>query len=89
MTKYEIAEKETMGIFDEHELDITGLSNSMDIYAKQEAIGFLKWAVENHSVPYEGFSLSANRSLGGDTKFVDGKEITITQFYELYLKSKQ
>lgn len=51
-----------------------------------EAIEFLKWAVKNHSVPYEGFSLSYNASLGGATKFVDGKELTMTQFYHLYKK---
>jgi len=45
MTKEEIAEIETMGIFDAHELGITGLANAMDIYAEQEAINFYVWAV--------------------------------------------
>ena len=45
--KYEIAEKETMGIFDPHELDITGLSNAMDIYAKEVAIEFAEWCDNN------------------------------------------
>jgi hypothetical protein len=40
MTKYEIVEKETSGVFDQKELDITGLSEAMDIYAKQVAIAF-------------------------------------------------
>jgi len=58
--------------------------NAMDVYAKQEAIEFLKWAVENHSDSYEGFSLSGNTKLGGETKFVNGEELTISQFYDLY-----
>jgi len=61
---------------------------AIDEYAKQEAIEFLKWAVENHSVDCEGFSLSGNKSMGGATKFVNGEELSIGQFYELYLKSK-
>ena len=61
---------------------------AMDEYAKQECIEFLKWAVKEHSVPFEGFSLSGNRLLGGDTKFVNGEELTMSQFYDLYLQSK-
>lgn len=61
---------------------------SMEIYAKQEAIEFLKWSVKNHSIDFEGFTLSGNIKLGGDTKFVNGEELTMSQFYELYLKSK-
>lgn len=61
---------------------------AMDKYAKQEAIEFLKWSVKNHSIDFEGFTLSGNIKLGGDTKFVNGEELTMSQFYELYLKSK-
>lgn len=43
MTKYEIAEKETYGLFDGRELDITGLSNAFDKFAKQQSIAFAEW----------------------------------------------
>ena len=43
MTKEEIALIETNGIFDDHELGITGLANAMEVYAEQQAIEFRKW----------------------------------------------
>ena len=61
---------------------------AMDEYAKQDGIEFLKWAVKNHSVDYEGFNLSGNRLLGGDTIFVNGEELTMSQFYDLYIQTK-
>lgn len=55
--------------------------------AKQECIEFLKWAVKNHSVDYEGFSLSLFNN-GDVKKFVDGEELTMDEFYNLYITSK-
>jgi hypothetical protein len=79
--KYEIAEKETMGIFDPHELDITGLSNAMDIYAKEVAIEFAFWCGEN-SIGYEE-----------DVWFYkDGTarhNYSTDEMYELFLQSKK
>lgn len=42
-SKYEIVSEETSGIFDEHETDITGLTNALRKYAKQVAIAFAEW----------------------------------------------
>ena len=51
--KYKIMSDATMGVFDNHELDITGLSNGIDEYMEQtvlEAIEYIgrniKWMVE-------------------------------------------
>ena len=77
MTKEEIAYKETLGIFDSHELGITGLANAMDVYAKQEAIEFLDWATDRQ----------LEWSLG---VFVDieGTYSSVDEYYKLFLKSK-
>jgi len=93
MTKEEMLEKRIITFpSDDNQMTDEGIKRNvyaaMDEYAKQEAIEFLKWAVNEHSVDCEGFSLSGNRFLGGDTKFVNGEELTMSQFYELYLKSK-
>lgn len=88
MTKEEIRHKNNIFLTSDVTFDEHNIYAAMDEYAKQEAIEFLKWAVNEHSVDCEGFSLSGNRFLGGDTKFVNGEELTMSQFYELYLKSK-
>ena len=72
--KYEIAEKETMGIFDQHELDITGLSNAMDIYAKEVAIEFAEWCDNNY--------YSIDGSVGTEN-------ISFKEAYELFLQSQK
>lgn len=80
MTKEEIAYKETSGIFDEHELGITGLANAMEIYAKQVSIQFAKYVIEN-----------SWQDLYGDNKWVVGddyKEYTDDGLYEKF-KEKQ
>lgn len=72
-------------------IDIFSKKNAIDEVLdiiKNECISYLKWAVREHSVPYEGFSLSGNRLLGGDTKFVNGEELTMSQFYTLYIQYK-
>ena len=88
MTKEEIRHKNDIYLSEEETFDENNIYSAMDDYAKQECIEFLKWAVNEHSVPFEGFSLSGNRLLGGDTKFVNGEELTMSQFYDLYLQSK-
>ena len=61
---------------------------AMDIYAEQTSIEFICWAVKNHSVPFEGFSL--NFFTNGDVKiFVNHEEITIQQLYSLFKQSQQ
>lgn len=87
-TKEEIRHKNNIFLLEEETFDENNIYSAMDDYAKQECIEFLKWAVEEHSDPYEGFSLSGNILLGGDTKYVNGKELTMNQFYELYLQYK-
>lgn len=57
--------------------------------AKQEAIAFLKWAVENHSDDYEGFGLNGFTDNREETVFVNHEEITLRQFFDLYTKHKQ
>jgi hypothetical protein len=88
MTKEEIRHNNNIFLSQEETFDENNIYSAMDEYAKQECIEFLKWAVKEHSVSFEGFSLSGNRLLGGDTKFVNGEELTMSQFYELYLQSK-
>ena len=46
-TKEAIAYECTNGIFNEYELGIIGLSKAMEEYAKQEAISFQEWKLEN------------------------------------------
>lgn len=49
--KYKIMSDATMGIFDQHELDITGLSNGVDEYMKITCLELLDYIVnhvENH-----------------------------------------
>jgi hypothetical protein len=61
---------------------------AMEEYAKEESIAFLKWAVDNHSIDFEGFSLSGKNSVwaGGEeaAKAGDMKEITLQEFYDLF-----
>jgi hypothetical protein len=54
--------------------------------------GYLVWAVENHSVDYEGFSLS-KFSNGTYKKWMKNKygqseEISLKKFYELFTQQK-
>lgn len=88
MTKEQIRHNNDIWLSEEETFDENNIYSAMEDYAKQECIEFLRWAVKNHSVPFEGFSLSGNRLLGGDTKFVNGEELTMSQFYDLYLQYK-
>jgi len=88
MTKEEIRHKNNIFLISDVTFDEHNIYAAMDEYAKQEAIEFLKWAVNEHSDDCEGFTLSGNKSLGGATKFVNREELTMSQFYELYLKFK-
>ena len=53
-TKYEHIEEATTGLFDEHEMDITGLSEGIESYAKQQAIAFARavlntqWGIDSN-----------------------------------------
>jgi len=87
--KYEIAEKETMGIFDPHELDITGLSSAMDIYAREFGLEYIMWVIETFTTDEGRLPLSGNVHLGGLTIFIDHVEYPFSHTYELFLKSKQ
>jgi hypothetical protein len=46
--KYKIIEEETGGVFDEHETDITGLSNGIDRYMKETCLELLEYMAKNH-----------------------------------------
>jgi len=48
---------------------------AMDIYAKQTAIAFAEWCVNNHSVEWEGFCFPV---------WIKHKEYNAEQLYELY-----
>ena len=75
--KYKIMSDATMGVFDNHELDITGLSNGIDQYMEQtvlEAIEYIgrniKWMVEKD----------------GEILFWNGREyLTKEQLFENFL----
>jgi hypothetical protein len=44
--KYKIIEEETNGIFDQHEVDITGLSNGIDRYMKETCLELLDYVAK-------------------------------------------
>lgn len=46
--KYKIMEDATSGIFDQHELDITGLSNGVDEYMKATCLELLEYMAKNN-----------------------------------------
>jgi hypothetical protein len=46
--KYKIIEEETSGIFDQHEVDITGLSNGIDRYMKETCLELLEYMANNN-----------------------------------------
>jgi hypothetical protein len=89
--KYEIAEKETMGIFDPHELDITGLSNAMDIYAKEVAIEFFKFYIWKATGFLEYLRnvkpMVTSNEIEENLKAFEGK--SLNELYELFLQSKK
>lgn len=51
--KYKIIAEETSGIFDQHEVDITGLSNGIDRYMKETCLELLEYMAK-HSVECSG-----------------------------------
>ena len=94
--KYEIAEKETMGIFDQHELDITGLSNTMDIYAKEVAIEFAEWVEDNSYTKgkgdkgwYQYYQKIEDLPHGVALSYPVYEFITIEQMFQLFIQSKK
>ncbi len=58
--KYKIIEEETSGVFDQHEVDITGLSNGIDRYMKETCLELLEYMAKKkvwytydiHGVPF-------------------------------------
>jgi argininosuccinate synthase len=56
------------------------LLDSMDEFAKQEAIGFAKWKHENYSFHHNAWH---QRGMS-----ISSVEQTEEEFYELYIKSK-
>lgn len=55
--KYKILSDATSGIFDEHELGITGLDNGIDEYMKQtvlEAFEYVVKSTSGHSIDKDG-----------------------------------
>lgn len=55
--KYKIIENATSGVFDEHELGITGLDNGIDEYMKLtiiEAFAFVAKNITGHSIDQKG-----------------------------------
>ncbi len=55
---------------------------------KQEAIAFLKWAVDNYSDTYEGFTVTSQIGQE-DYIWEKSEQITLSKLYDIYLKSKQ
>lgn len=49
-------------------------------YGKELAINFIKWAIENHSVTYEGFSFPV---------WINGKEHDAEKLFDVYIQSKR
>jgi hypothetical protein len=84
MTKkgYDIFWRKAQYIFDQHEMDITGLTDAADEYAKEIAIGFETW---RNTYKYEshpnGFYSKENAVAGKQTWF------TIDELFTLYLNS--
>jgi hypothetical protein len=50
--KYKIIEEETSGVFDQHEVDITGLSNGIDRYMKETCLELLEYMAKNEYKSY-------------------------------------
>ena len=73
MKKSEIVRIETYGIINEHEIGITGLDNAMDVYGKQQAIGFAEY-------------LEQYVNIGKSTYVKQGKRYKVEELYEDYLK---
>lgn len=46
--KYKIISEETSGIFDQREVDITGLSNGIDRYMKETCLELLEYMAKNN-----------------------------------------
>lgn len=83
-TKYEIAEAETSGIFNRRELDITGLSNAMDEYAKEVAIAYLNWVIDTMTTDEGRLPFSNNSTLGGKTFYQNGEERQLSELFNQF-----
>ena len=93
MTKEEIALKETMGIFNEYELGITGLSNAMDVYAEQQAIAFGEWLQDkSYTKSEKGWYRYYQKRVDFPAGFSMSTPVyefhTIKEIYEEFLKSQ-
>lgn len=60
---------------------------AMDEYAKQQSIAFIIWAVENHSIPFEGFSLNTFTDNREPEIFLDGEEAPVSKLYEKFAET--
>ncbi len=61
--------------------------DAMDEYAKEIAIGFLDWAVDNYSVSYEGFGISYNeKGEEGYVNNINGERVYLPALFELFKK---
>lgn len=83
MTKEEIAEKETFGIFNSYELGITGLANAMEIYAEQTALEF----DEFKRIQYWQWNYSKRFWFRWET--TGEMQLSPKQLYSHYLASKE
>lgn len=75
--KYKIMQDATSGMFDQHELDITGLSNGVDEYMKVTCLELLEY-MANNNIKY--------RWLNGELRFIYNKKyLTKEQLFENFL----
>jgi hypothetical protein len=87
--EYELFKKESQYIFDEHEMDITGISNGIEALQKQEAIGFAMWVHFNWQNFGDKFFLQKEGRNLETIEEIEKIAITREEMYELYLQLKQ
>ena len=77
--KYKIMQDATSGMFDQHELDITGLSNGVDEYMKATCLELLEYMAKNNVDCCFNMYNESCRFL------YNGKWITAEQLFENFL----
>jgi hypothetical protein len=87
--EYELFKKESQYIFDEHEMDITGITNGIEALQKQEAIGFAMWVHFNWQHLGDKFFLQKDGLALYTIEEIEKTAITREEMYELYLQLKQ
>jgi hypothetical protein len=75
--KYKIIHDATSGVFDQHELDITGLSNGVDDYMKATCLELLDYMAKN--------SIECIDSIKGYIFYYRGQYLTKEQLFENFL----